>query len=130
MLHLALIKKVVNQMSINLKVFLILVCILFITYIYLKVLRKKLDYKSAFSWISIIFILVLLCLFDKILIPIKNFLGFEVTSNMIFFLGFIFLSVLVLSLSAKVNKQNEKIVKLTQELAILKRDNNHEKNNR
>jgi len=117
-------------MSINLKVFLILVCILFITYIYLKVLRKKLDYKSAFSWISIIFILVLLCLFDKILIPIKNFLGFEVTSNMIFFLGFIFLSVLVLSLSAKVNKQNEKIVKLTQELAILKRDNNHEKNNR
>lgn len=117
-------------MSINLKIFLVIVCILLIVYIYSKVLNKKLDHKSAFSWIGIIIILMIICIFDKILIPIKDFLGFEVTSNMIFFIGFIFISLLLLSLSSKVNKQNERIIKLTQELAILKKDNENEKHNK
>ncbi len=117
-------------MNTSLKIFLIIVCILFIVYIYLKVLNKKLDHKSALTLIPMIIILMILCIFDKMLIPIKNFLGFEVISNMIFFLGFIFTSMLLLNLSIKLNKQNEKIIKLTQELAILKKDSKDEKNNR
>ncbi len=117
-------------MSINLKIFLVVVCLLFIIYIYSKTLNKKLDHKSAFSWIAIIIMLMIICIFDKILIPIKNLFGFEVISNMIFFIGFIFMSLLLLSLSSKVNKQNEKIIKLTQELSILKKDSNHEKSNK
>ena len=115
------------MMSINLKIFLVTVCILSLFYVYYKLLQKKLDYKSALSLIIMIIILMLLCIFDQVLIPIKEFLGFEVVSNMIFFLGFAFLSILLLSLSIKVNKQNEKIIKLTQEISILKKDNKHEK---
>ena len=117
-------------MSINLKIFLVIVCLFFIVYIYIKALNKKLDYKSALSIIPMIFILMLLCIFDKVLIPIKDLLGFEVVSNMIFFIGFILVSVLLLTLNIKINKQNEKIIKLTQELAILKKDAKHEKDNK
>lgn len=118
------------MMSINLKIFLVLVCVFLIFYVYYKVLDKKLDYKSGLSIMLMLVILMVLCIFDQILIPIRDFLGFEVVSNMIFFLGFIFVSVLLLSLSIKVNKQNEKIIKLTQELAILKKDTDHEKTNK
>ena len=117
-------------MNINLKIFLVIVCLFFIVYIYLKVLNKKLDHKSALLLIPMLLILMILCIFDNILNPIKEFLGFEVTSNMIFFLGFIFVSILLLNVSIKLNKQNEKIIKLTQEIAILKKDSKHEKDNK
>lgn len=117
-------------MSINLKIFIVIVCIFFMLYIYLKVLNKKLDYKSALVFIPMLLVLMILCIFDKLLIPLKDLLGFEVTSNMIFFLGFVFVSILLLSLSINQFKQNQKIVKLTQELAILKKDSKNEKINK
>lgn len=117
-------------MNINLKIFLILICVFYMVYIYIKVLNKKLDYKSALTLIPMIIVLMLLCIFDEILIPIKDLLGFELVSNMVFLIGFIFISILVLNISIKLNKQNEKITKLTQELAILKKDSKDEKNNK
>ena len=117
-------------MNINLKIFLITKCILLIINVYLKVLKKDLDFKNAFAWMTIILLLMILCIFDNILVPIKNLFGFELVSNMIFFMGFIFISLLLLSLSIKVNKQNEKITKLTQELAIIKKDSKNEKSNK
>lgn len=116
-------------MNANLKIFLISICILLIIHIYRKVITNKLDFKYAFYWIMTIIILMVLCIFDNILVPIKNILGFEVTSNMIFFIGFILLIVLLLTLSIKVNKQSEKITKLAQELALLKGEYD-EKNNK
>ena len=117
-------------MNINLKIFLIVVCVLLIIHIYSKVVKKNLDFRYAFSWILTIIGLMVLCIFDNILVPIKNLLGFEVTSNMIFLVGFILLVMLILSLSIKVNKQNDKIVKLVQEVALLKKDVKNEKDNK
>ena len=118
------------KMNINLKIFLITICILYLFFIYVKAFKKELDYRNAFAWMGIIILLMILCIFDKILLPLKALLGFEVTSNMIFLIGFIIISLLLLSLSIKVNKQNDKIRKLTQELAILKKDSKNEKTNK
>ena len=118
------------MMNINLKIFLITICILFIFHVYVKLIKKELDFKNALAWISIILMLMILCIFDTILIPLKDVLGFEVVSNMVFLIGFILISLIVLSQSIKLNKQQAKIVKLTQELAILKKDNKNEKSNK
>ena len=93
MLLIQQIEKEVIRMNINLKIFLVGVCIVFIVCIYLRVLHKKLDHKSALALIPMIIVLMLLCIFDQVLIPIRDFLGFEVTSNMIFLLGFVFVSI-------------------------------------
>ena len=117
-------------MNLNLKIFLIIICVLFMFYVYTKVINKKMEFKYALSWMLTILALLILCVFDSVLTPIKTLFGFEVISNMIFFMGFIFLSFLLLSLGIKTNKQNEKIVKLTQELALLKKEVSDEKTNK
>ena len=117
-------------MDYKLKIFLIIVCLLFIIYLYRKVATKKMEFKSAFSFFFIILLLMFLCIFDSILIPIKNFLGFEVVSNMIFFIGFVCVGLMLLSFGIKISIQEQKITKLTQEIAILKKDKKDEKNNR
>lgn len=116
-------------MDYRLKIFLLIICLLFIFYLYRKVAMKKMEFKSAFLFFCIIVFLMLICLFDGILIPIKDFLGFEVLSNMIFFIGFICIILILFSLGIKISIQEQKITKLAQEIAILKKENNHEKDN-
>ena len=114
-------------MNLRLKLFLLVVCFILIVYIYRNIAKKKFDFKYALHWFITIVFLMIICLFDEILIPIKDFLGFEVLSNMIFLVGFICLGLIILSLSMKVSMQNDKIVKLTQEVAILKKEVSHDK---
>ena len=117
-------------MDYKLKIFLIIVCLLFIVYLYRKVVTKKMEFKSAFSFFCVIVFLMLICLFDKLLIPVRDFLGFEVLSNMLFFIGFVCIGLIILSFGIKISIQEQKIMKLAQEIAILKKENNNEKDNK
>ena len=116
-------------MDLKLKIFLITVCLLFIIYLYRKVATKKMEFKSACSFFAIIVLLMFLCIFDNVLIPIKNLLGFEVVSNMVFFIGFVCIGLMLLSFGIKISIQEQKITKLIQEIAILKKDKKDEKDN-
>lgn len=108
-------------MGIRLKVFLFILCFLFDINLYFKVMKKKLDFKLGLSWFLVTIGLMLSIIFDNALMIFKDFLGFEKLSNMIFLIGFVCLGLLVLSLSMKVSLQSEKIIKLTQEVALLKK---------
>ena len=114
-------------MNLRLKIFMLVVCFLLIIGIYRNISKKKIDFKYALHWFIAIIFLMLLCLFDNLLIPIKDFFGFEVLSNMIFFIGFMCLSLIILSLSMKLSSQSEKITKLTQEISILKKEVKNDK---
>ncbi|MBQ9853703.1 MAG: DUF2304 domain-containing protein [Bacilli bacterium] len=115
-------------MNIRLKIFLVLLCLLFDINLYSKVINKKLDFKLGLSWFFVSIGLILSTIFDNVLMLFKDFLGFEILSNMIFLIGFGCLSLITLSLSMKLCVQNEKIVKLTQELALLKKEKDNENN--
>jgi len=109
-------------MNIRLKIFLIVLCLIFDANLYSKMLHKKIDFKLALSWIFVTFGLVLATLFDNYLMIFKDFFGFEILSNMIFLIGFICFGLITLSLCMKVSVQNEKITRLTQEIALLKKE--------
>ena len=49
---------------------------------------------------------------------------------MVFLLGFLSLALIVLSLTSKISLLNAKVIELTQELAILKKEQNNEKNHK
>ena len=117
-------------MSIRLKIFLIIICLIFDIVIYKKIANNKIEFKSGLYWGIVSFVLILVTIFDKLLIPIKNFLGFEEISNMIFLIGFVCIILLVLSLSIKFSQEKAKVVKLTQELALLKKEVHDEKVNK
>lgn len=106
-------------MEIKLKISLLIVCLIFCLFVYRKVKYGKLQLKFSFVWFVITFLLMIFTIFDSILIPIKNFLGFETLSNMIFLVGFLVTMMIIFSLSLKVSDLQMKIIKLTQVVALL-----------
>ena len=110
--------------------FIIILCILFIFFLISKVGKKKMELRLCLPWMFISFILILATVFNQALLPIKDFLGFEELSNMVFLLGFLSLALIVLSLTSKISLLNAKVIELTQELAILKKEQNNEKNHK
>ena len=107
-------------MGISLKVFLIMF-LLFITIILINTLkRKNMSMKFVTVWLFILFLLFIFALFPNFLIGISNFFGFEATSNMIFLFGYFMLFYLVFNQSIELSKQKKEIVKLIQELSLLK----------
>lgn len=109
-------------MSLKLKLFMICICIIFMLFIYKKVEKGNLQLKYSLSWYAIAIGLIFVSIFDSILVPIRDFLGFETISNMVFLLGFMLLAMLVFTLNVKISELTAKNTKLTQELALLKKE--------
>lgn len=109
-------------MNITLKVFLI-TFLLIITLILINTLkRKNMSMRYVTVWIFILFLLFILAIFPNMLIIFSDFFGFEATSNMVFLIGYFLLFYLVFNQSIEISKQKKEIVKLVQELSILKKD--------
>lgn len=117
-------------MTIKLKLFLIIICILFDIFIWKKVQNEKLQLGQSFIWFLLSFILIFVTIFDNVLVPIQQFLGFETISNMIFLIGFFLLTLITFSINIKISEQTIKIKKLTQELALLKKESINNENKR
>ena len=109
-------------MQLKLKFFLIIMCLLFDMFVYKKIEKGKLQLGQSFVWFILSFLLIFVTVFDGILEPLKNFLGFETISNMLFLVGFFVLTLIVFSINIKLSEQNMKIIKLTQEVALLKKE--------
>lgn len=117
-------------MDIKLKIFLISICLIFSLVIYKKVENKKLQLKYSFPWFLVTFGLIFVTIYDNSLIPLKNSLGFEELSNMIFFGGFVVTIMMMFSLSIKVSDLTTKCTILTQEVALLKKEVEQNGNNK
>ena len=109
-------------MNLTLKIFLI-AFLLIITIILINTLkRKNISMRYVTVCIFVLILLFIFAIFPNILIVISNFFGFEATSNMIFLIGYFLLFYLVFNQSIEISKQKKEIVKLVQELSILKKD--------
>lgn len=107
-------------MTINLKIFLIILLLINLFLIFKRFKSKKLSVKYVVFWIILIFLLILAVCFDSIFLHISQFFGFEKTSNMIFLLGFFFLFYLNFIFMTTISTLNDKVKKLVQETSLLK----------
>ena len=114
-------------MTTVLKINLIIVMILFLIYVFRSIKKNKLSTKNALIWITADIIVIFCIVFVEKLLLLANFIGIETVSNMMFFIGFIYLLILCFNLTNELSLQNKKIIKLTQELGILKNQINKEK---
>lgn len=108
-------------MSIKLIIFLIVFCLLFGIFIFYNIFKRKITLQYSLMWFCYCILMLIVLISSPILSEITTFLGFEVTSNMIFFFGFIFLLIISFTLTRFISLQKEKITILTQEVGILKR---------
>ncbi len=94
-------------------------CLLLFVYVIHLVKHERLQLKYSLLWLALGASVLVLALIPGPLFTLGQMLGFETTSNFIFFTGFMFLLLIALSLSAIVSKQATAIKNLTQRIAII-----------
>ena len=109
-------------MALKLQIILIVSMILSILYIFRLISVKKLNFKLGLSWSLIALVIVLFAAWPGLLKKISHFLGIYDPVNMIFMFGFVLLLFIVVSLSMEISKLSEQNKKLSQEIAILRKD--------
>lgn len=89
-------------------------------YVLMLIRKEKLELKYALLWFVLSIILIVFACFPSVLTFFSFSLGFELTSNFLFFIAIFFLLLQALSLSSTVSKQQQAIKNLSQALALLK----------
>ena len=102
------------------------IALLFLIFVIYLVLKKKLLLKYSILWILYSIGLVVMSISVKLINDLATVLNIYYAPSMIFLFGLFFLMIYMLHLSIVVTKQNNNMIKLTQELSLMK--NREEKN--
>lgn len=109
-------------MTLRLQIMVIIFIVLAALYIVNQLRKKKLDYRFGLGWLLIIFCILILTVSPKLLSMLAGFLGIALPINMLFFFGFCFIVILVFSMSMMISSLSDRVKKLSQEIAILRKD--------
>lgn len=109
-------------MSIKLQILIIVVIILAMLYIVNHVRKKSIDFKYALLWLFVCMCVLILTAFPKLLVIISSALGIASPVNMLFFFGFCLSIVIIFTLSIALSSLNDKVKKMAQEIAIIRKD--------
>ncbi|MCR5214566.1 MAG: DUF2304 domain-containing protein [Eubacterium sp.] len=103
--------------------FIIIICMLIaLIYIGRRVAQRKLDFRFGIGWSLVVIVIMIFAIWPVLLQKTSMLLGIYDPVNMLAFLGLILAIFAIFSLMMEVSKQGEQIKKLTQELAILRKD--------
>lgn len=101
----------------------ILVCMLLAVLWILNLMRKKkMDFRYALGWLCIIACISILTIWPVLLNKIAALFGIVSPMNMLFFFGFCFAVVVIFSLSITISHLTDRVKKLAQEIAIMRKD--------
>lgn len=106
-------------MSFRLQILIILVVIVGLLYILNLIKNNKLDLKYSLSWLIVGIFVIILALLPKAIDTISGFLGIADPMNMIFFVGFIFVLIIVLSLTVALSIVSNSVKRLNQKIGML-----------
>lgn len=109
-------------MNIVSQVTIVTLCVAFLIYVIHLVVKGRLLLKYSLIWMFLAAV-ILFCAFCPYPVSaISHCLGFDVTSNFVFFVGMAFLLSFCLALSVIASKQSMSIKQLTQRLAIIEKE--------
>lgn len=103
-------------------IFAIIFAIIFELFILNLVRRNKLDEKYSILWILLGVIILILALFPNLIITIANWFNVYYPPTLMLLFALMILGTYIIHISIVITKQNKMIIKLTQELAIVKED--------
>jgi hypothetical protein len=92
--------------------------------------RRQLGEKYAVLWLVVGVILLIFTVFPGLLTWLANGLGVDVPTNLLFFVGILFLVGMVLHLSWEVSRLENETRKLAEDIAILRLEVDQQKQNR
>ena len=109
-------------MSIKLQILIIVVILLAMVYIVDHVRKKSIDFRYALLWLFVCICVLVLTVFPKLLAILSSLLGIASPVNMLFFLGFCLSIVVIFTLSIALSNLTDKVKKMAQEIAIIRKD--------
>lgn len=112
------------MMSLKLQVIIILALLVTAGSIVNMVRKQKIDLRYALGWILICIPILILTVFPSLITRISHLLGIASPVNMLFFVGFIFVIIIIFTLSVSVSHLSGKLKMMAQEIAILKHELN------
>lgn len=118
-------------MTINLQVAISIIMLIFLFIIVKNIKNKKLQLSFSIFWIVIGTVFIIIMIIPNCLNWLTKIIGFEVTSNMIFFIALSLSFYLILKLMVSLSNENKRNNMLVQEISIMDkkiRELNKEKN--
>ena len=100
--------------------FAIVAAVIFMIIILSLVRHKKLHEKYSILWIAFAIMIIIISLGYEIVDKLSLSIGIYYSPTLLFLAGFIFLILYIIHISTVLTKQSKDIVRLNQELAILK----------
>ena len=101
--------------------------IVFIIIILNLVRKEKLDEKYSILWLFFGIIVFIVSVFPELITMVSNLFNGYYPPSLLFLLGIIVLGTYIIHISVIITKQNKMIVKLNQEIAILKEKEDNKK---
>ena len=108
-------------MTIQLRIILIILILLSLLLFFHRIKGQKLALQYSLSWLILLAVLLLVTIFPDILGVLSGAAGFELPINMVFFLGFVFILLIIYNLTSAISRMANEIKDLTQRLALLEK---------
>ena len=109
-------------MSTSLLIFSLSFGIIVIFSVLFLIVKKEISIKFALIWIILFILLILAMIIPGLLESVTNILGFQTASNMILCIFIGLLVVINIATTVAISRRGKDLVKLTQELALLKKE--------
>ncbi|RGX50560.1 DUF2304 domain-containing protein [Collinsella sp. AF02-46-1] len=109
-------------MSVSIRIAIVFACLLLALYVIRLVSTDKLQLRYSLLWLALVVTLLLCSIFPVPIYFLSSFFGFVTSANFIFVAGFIFVILILLSLSVTVSRQALAIKNLTQKIALLEKN--------
>lgn len=110
------------MMSVRLQIGIIFVMLIVAGVILHLLRRKSIDFRYALAWMSVDICIVVLALFPQTMTSLSEILGVASPVNMVLFLGLCLALLVIFSLSMSVSRLSDRVRKLSQEIAIIRKD--------
>lgn len=105
----------------KLQITLIVGALLYLIIIFGLLKKQRLNVRYSLLWLAGALVMLLFACFPYLVKVLRDYTGVEVVSNLVFLLVIVFMMFLLLSLTAAVSGQAEKIKRLTQAVALLEK---------
>lgn len=110
----------------RIKVFIFIILIIALIGILRFIQKKELQLKYALIWIFVDLLMMIAVWVPGFLMAISNLLGVYSVTNMLFFLGIMFVLAIVFSLTVALSRASDRIRKLSQQVALNEYDRKKE----
>ncbi len=109
-------------MTTRIQIIIIVGALLAILYVFHLMKKKLINFKYGLGWCLAAFIIIVFAAFPVLLDRLSSLLGIELPINMLFFFGMILMGGLIFSLSKTVSNLSDSVKRLSQEIAIIRKD--------